>query len=268
MGFITLSIGQTNFNKKGEKMNNSSFEILIPFGGFYESIHSATIDGIIENLATIEVSGQREISQTIADYLTDKIDFNVSRAVYAKSFSEYMSEELEDINSDLKIEFTALTSPPDYNYSTDNILANISQKGMKLIVQWVLDNKYHDYIYSLKNQKVYDYPINWNGFSNLVTDNSRDTKNWNGNNIKNTAVFLYVNSMISQSDFNFEGYDMGFNDYLTENMLNTLSKKQLAEYNKLVETAVYSELESENYCLGDEPGTLFGEHSIFKFHKS
>jgi len=238
MGFITLSIGQTNFNKKGEKMNNSSFEILIPFGGFYESIHSATIDGIIENLATIEVSGQREISQTIADYLTEKI------------------------------EFTALTSPPDYNYSTDNILANISQKGMKLIVQWVLDNKYHDYIYSLKNQKVYDYPINWNGFSNLVTDNSRDTKNWNGNNIKNTAVFLYVNSMISQSDFNFEGYDMGFNDYLTENMLNTLSKKQLAEYNKLVETAVYSELESENYCLGDEPGTLFGEHSIFKFHKS
>lgn len=94
------------------------YEVLLNcFSGFYESIH----DGVFDD----------EETQIIEDYHGhdwDDFRFKYDRIGYCKNYVSAISNEIG-----LKMEFMELTSPREYNFSTDQISVYIDGKTLKKI---------------------------------------------------------------------------------------------------------------------------------------
>jgi len=82
--------------------NNTIDPILfsLPFGGFYESIHSEQVNVYIDQMG----------------YDWEKVNFNATYLSYSKALLNYIESE---INTPLK--FIGLNSPKFYNFTTDKI---------------------------------------------------------------------------------------------------------------------------------------------------
>lgn len=93
-------------------------EIGLPFfSGFYESLHSDNFD--------------REEEYIIEEYegkTWDDFDFTHDYLGYCKSYVNKVNSIL-----DLKLEFVEMTSPREYNFSTDRIFCTINKKDLKKI---------------------------------------------------------------------------------------------------------------------------------------
>lgn len=93
-------------------------EIGLPFfSGFYESIHSSNFD--------------REEEWIIEEYegkTWDDFDFAHDYLGYCKSYVKQVNSILG-----LNLEFVELTSPREYNFSTDRIFCTITKKDLKKI---------------------------------------------------------------------------------------------------------------------------------------
>lgn len=93
-------------------------KIIFNFGGFYNSILSDEIEDYVETM----------------EYDFDKIDFNKTHKNVAKDivnvFNLYLYDEF-DIKTNLK--FVSLESPRYYNYTTDKIVLEISDKDLKTL---------------------------------------------------------------------------------------------------------------------------------------
>ena len=94
------------------------YEVLLNcFSGFYESIHSGAFDSEEESI--------------IEDYPGKNYDdfrFKLNEVEYCKSYVAAISKELG-----LKMEFMELTSPREYNFTTDKISVWITNKELKVI---------------------------------------------------------------------------------------------------------------------------------------
>lgn len=99
--------------------------IVIPFSGFYESIHDSFIDHAIEQLFTDHETGEElEIPESFyqTSYCT-RATFESYAREYLSAFQHYLKHELE---IDISLTFESLESPREYNFSTDRIFAKIS----------------------------------------------------------------------------------------------------------------------------------------------
>lgn len=100
------------------------YEVLLNcFSGFYESIHDELFDS--------------EEDSIIESYLGKKYDdfrFTYKYVEYCRSYVSAISSEI-----DIKLEFMELTSPREYNFSTDQISCWINSKELKKISS-VLDS--------------------------------------------------------------------------------------------------------------------------------
>lgn len=104
-------------------------ETSIPFAGFYETVHSSEIDFNFEMIFQDD-SGEC--------YLTDDqqndlwMDTNMSEwgvfKKYAQRYTDYISEEIE-----IPLTFKELSSPREYNFTTDRIFAEIDSKDVQKI---------------------------------------------------------------------------------------------------------------------------------------
>lgn len=90
----------------------------IPFAGFYESYHSMNVDNAIENLAR-DYDGN--LMHEVHDELQSKCDYREVYKLYAKDYTETLAHELK-----LQITHESMTSPREYNFSTDRIFVEIS----------------------------------------------------------------------------------------------------------------------------------------------
>ena len=93
--------------------------ILVPFTGFYETIHE---QGFIDALEELEDSSN----------LTDH-DFQDYKDAYAKKYLVIVQEKLSDAGIHISLEFKKVVSPEQYNYETDVILALISTEDIRLL---------------------------------------------------------------------------------------------------------------------------------------
>ena len=94
------------------------YEVLLNFfSGFYESIHSGVFDN--EEEWIIEDNPGH-------DY--DDFKFKTDEVGYCKNYVNAISSEIE-----LKMEFMELTSPREYNFTTDKISVWITTKELKKI---------------------------------------------------------------------------------------------------------------------------------------
>jgi len=97
----------------------------IPFVGFYESTPSMQIDDAADYIVMDDYGNENT-------ELSTKIYFNCNYKHvfhnYAKMYCENFADEFK-----IKVKFESLSSPKEYNFSTDIIYATITQKEAKRI---------------------------------------------------------------------------------------------------------------------------------------
>ena len=101
----------------------------IRFNGFYDSIHSDNIDFAIDSYYSDD-NGFYDY-----DSIVDNIDYKTIHKDYIEVFTDDFKSWIKD-NYNLDIDFKDLTliSPRYYNYSTDVINCNISDKNNALLI--------------------------------------------------------------------------------------------------------------------------------------
>lgn len=104
-------------------------EILINFGGFYNSIHDAQIENQFEACeACIDSEAQDR------DYTKTKINYSIE---YLKKMEQFLFNE----GIETKFKFVRIESPREYNFRTDKIVVNILKNHQKSIINFV-NNKF------------------------------------------------------------------------------------------------------------------------------
>lgn len=118
----------------------------IEFGGFYHSIHSNIIDYGMRNSFKDDVDFDTFYDSD--EY--DKIDWNSVHNEYCKIYIDILNHEL-----DLNLKFIKLNSPRFYNFETDKIEAEISDKEFnKLKTEYLKSKEFIDYVN--ESSKSYD----------------------------------------------------------------------------------------------------------------
>ncbi len=128
-------------------LNKTKF--LIDFGGFYDSIHSALIDDMIQ---------YNEINED-----------NVN---YKETYKDYCIEYLELLNNilDLNLEFIQIDSPQFYNFTTDKIEAEINENDFnKLKDTYLNDKEFIDYVNEASKSRD-GFTSFYNGFNEVIKE--------------------------------------------------------------------------------------------------
>tara|TARA_B100000497_G_scaffold127402_1_gene169080 strand:- start:3023 stop:3622 length:600 start_codon:yes stop_codon:yes gene_type:complete len=133
----------------------------LEFGGFYHSIHSNIIDDGIRNSFQDDVDFDSFYDSD--EY--DKIDWNSVHNEYCKIYIDILNHEL-----DLNLKFIKLNSPRFYNFETDKIEAEISDKEFnKLKTEYLKSKEFVDYVN--ESSKSYDGFISfYNGIDEVKAD--------------------------------------------------------------------------------------------------
>ena len=97
---------------------------VIPFSGFYDSIHDDAIDLAIESLFE-DNSGDCNSSLIEHFYRSNCIDYGEVRTTYAKDYVQAFA-----IATGLQLIFDELDSPKEYNFQTDRIFVKIAPKSV------------------------------------------------------------------------------------------------------------------------------------------
>lgn len=107
---------------------NTKLLTTIPFQGFYNSIHDYAFDSEIEYEAT-----DRDTDEIDAEKLNDlyvKFECRQAYKMYAKKYCDELSHQ-----SGIPFEHESLSSPKEYNFTTDRIFAHIELSVIKTIFE-------------------------------------------------------------------------------------------------------------------------------------
>lgn len=115
-------------------------EIKIPFSGFYESLYSDGIDREEESFIEHQLEGEDKddenaISQgDFQDIVARCRDYEVMCESVAKAYlKEYENWLNEKLGTNIRLTWAAMTSPKYYNFETDRIFADLSDKNARLL---------------------------------------------------------------------------------------------------------------------------------------
>jgi len=137
------------------------YKIVVPFSGFYESVHSDQMDQALESTLDAE---PREPALVFDDLVIDTQGFYKEYAeAYIASVVTFLAQEC-DISLDL--EFFEVNSPKEYNFETDQIVAYISEEGIKAMLEHI---DWHDLEADIQEQLK-----NRDGFCTMRSNNMYD----------------------------------------------------------------------------------------------
>jgi len=113
--------------------------LTIPFCGFDESVADSNIDPArdydIENYneewIPADIRGD-ESARYIADLLYDNYDYKTAQRLYVIKYVEALQDAL---NSKVSLQFEAMVSPKEYNFTTDRIFCDMPLSDMKKIMK-------------------------------------------------------------------------------------------------------------------------------------
>jgi hypothetical protein len=105
------------------------FLCVLPFSGFYNSLHDEAIDHQEEQMFSFD-DGQ--VHDSLYEHYWKHMDHGKLYEKYAESYVEAVSDLTE-----LELEFDGLSSPREYNFTTDRIFASISRKSLAKVVRAV-----------------------------------------------------------------------------------------------------------------------------------
>lgn len=115
-------------------------EIQVPFPGFYESILSDAIDRSEEMTVDNLTSDEYEIldNEVVANILWDHTDYGAIHQALAKAWVEEFDDlVLDELDLSLGLTFSIMTSPREYNFTTDRVFAKISMPQLRELFESV-----------------------------------------------------------------------------------------------------------------------------------
>lgn len=96
----------------------------IPFSGFYNSMHDAEIDRVLEQMLS-DSSGCHPASDRISEEIWSHI--NTPMVEYTEAFVESFNVLFNgETGLNVKLEWESVSSPKYYNFSTDRVFAAVS----------------------------------------------------------------------------------------------------------------------------------------------
>lgn len=165
-------------------------EVQIPFAGFYETYHDMKVDEAVESGFNWdpETSEDKELPDAFWDA---DINWSAIHNEYCKQYVAAFAEAFE-----LDLEFVEMTSPREYNFTTDRIFATIPEEQMNKIKDKVLGSE--------EGRKyVSDRFTSRDGFSSFYS-NDLDDEEWKGEldyNQLGVILQFYVEQDISEENW-------------------------------------------------------------------
>lgn len=179
----------------------------IPFAGFYNSIHSDSIDSQMED--DLEYSESEFDSSAYFDALkNEKYDYDEICRVYAKEYAEEFITALNhefELSVDLKS--TEIESPRFYNFTTDRIFIDITYFDMLKVYNYVITHFNDDFIKSIADRFtscsgfISSYPNRLSEWGNLDT--------WDHNQYGTLFEVLMNNTDIGEWEIMADSYGNG-----------------------------------------------------------
>lgn len=135
--------------------------IQIPFSGFYNSIHDSAIDDAMESCFNYDYATgtDKEIPPEVSDAMwSADVDWSAIRNEYCQNYTKAFGQRFG-----LTLTFDEMTSPREYNFSTDRIFCLVPRKQIDKIRKAV--EAHEDY------PKTIDYRFTsrsgfWSNYSN------------------------------------------------------------------------------------------------------
>lgn len=107
-----------------------TFEIRIPFAGFYYSIHDDEIGREVEQLPEDwSEYFDCDMPQKLWDMFFDAADYGSARLEYAREYVESFCDEYLDGEG----KFSGMESPREYNFETDRVFAKVTRSALARI---------------------------------------------------------------------------------------------------------------------------------------
>lgn len=101
----------------------------IPFSGFYESLHDSAMDDALDQMFSDRATGC-EVNRDLAWRASDLCRWNQVQGAYTSRYAEEFARAF----SIPSLQFESLTSPREYNFSTDRIFCTISEDDARHIL--------------------------------------------------------------------------------------------------------------------------------------
>jgi len=140
-------------------------KIQIPFSGFYESIHDGEIDKALENGFNYDYETDSEKEPDSDAIWQADIDHNAIRKEYCQAFIAALGDKY-----DLTLTFDEMTSPKEYNFSTDRLFCLIPREEINKIRKEV--EAHEDY-----PQLIKDRFTSYDGFHSFCS-NDYQNEEW------------------------------------------------------------------------------------------
>ena len=192
----------------------------IPFCGFYNSVISDEIETTIE----------REVQYYSEEYgiELDEMDFITDFEGIAKCYARYFEERVQDAFPQIEIKFSELISPKYYNYTTDKIYCEISDKNLKLVYNYCIANHFSDTVNEALKERSGFIPL----YSDDFSEWDKDVLKWDAAQIgllfEHFVTLLDKNEGVIISDMDFMDYSSS-HGCIYENVHATGKSKELID---------------------------------------
>jgi len=128
----------------------------IPFEGFYESV----CDMLLDDEINYHIESLQDENPGYDDYPNYHVDFNYLAKEYVKAYSEWL---IANGYPEISLEFESLSSPREYNFTTDRIFCYINQNVIETYYKLFLANEN-------SQQLINDMFNSRDGFSSFYSD--------------------------------------------------------------------------------------------------
>lgn len=107
-------------------------QVILPFSGFYCSLHDSAIDDAIAQLLSDDQG--MPLSDQLSSRFVDACDYRYAFWQYAAHYAQQFAEEFTLAS----LKFNRLDSPREYNFETDRIFCDISSEDIDKMKQSTL----------------------------------------------------------------------------------------------------------------------------------
>lgn len=177
-------------------------EIRIPFSGFYESAHSAMIEAEIEDHFRDDKGDVIDFPEEFWHHWEAKKVNEAYAEDYVDNFQEWLENEC-DIK--INLEYKRLSSPREYNFSTDVIYAEINLQDVyefkKLVAPLTLEKIIKERFTS-RSGFISFYP------SNLHEWTAKPVSQWDANELETLLIAAIETVLNDDIEVKLDPYDL------------------------------------------------------------
>lgn len=171
------------------------YETTIPFSGFYNSLHDSELDMALRDMFSDRATGT-DVNEDLLQRAMEKMNWRGAYVEYAKEYADDFGRWLE-----LDLEFDELSSPREYNFTTDRIFVKISEESLKSAFAKVLKPELRE--------AVRERFTSYDGFISFYNPDMdswpEDVTEWDANQI-GTLLIVLANQECTNND-GFEVWD-------------------------------------------------------------